>query len=122
MTTNERKHMKPFCLEAAKAGEPIVFRNKQPVKFVAHEPDANENSRVIILSNGSIGSWAECGNVYPNGRTSEYDLFMAMQKKTVFVNFYENGMAAHYETKRIALDHADATRVIALAVPVEIEI
>jgi len=82
--------MKPFDLEAALAGEPVVTRDGRPVKIAGYNPDANENTRII----GWIGScsyvWYDKGS-YWNGATDDKDLFMAEKpkiKKEGWVNIY----------------------------------
>ena len=77
--------MKPFNLEAAKNGAPILRRDGMPMKFVAHIPEAIPEHRVIVLSTvlpaGSIFSYREDGcNIdgTPN-------LFMAPVKKKVYM-------------------------------------
>lgn len=42
--------MKPFDLEAAKRGEPLVLRDGRKVRFVAHVPDAHAIQRVIVVT------------------------------------------------------------------------
>ena len=55
------KQPKPFDLEAAKRGNPILW-NKRPAKFVAHVPEAAEFYRVVVLlENGQIGTVTENG-------------------------------------------------------------
>lgn len=68
--------MKPFDLDAAKRGEPIVTRNGTPVKFIAHVPEAMEDERVIILNNELILLLYENGKYYRHD-SSLFDLFMA---------------------------------------------
>ena len=40
--------MKPFDLEAAKRGEPIVTRGGEAAKFIAHVPDADKIGRAHV--------------------------------------------------------------------------
>lgn len=67
---------KPFDLEAAKRGEPILW-NRRPAKFLLHVPEADEDSRVIVLFEGSVFSTYENGGAYitmapRKGRTVGY--------------------------------------------------
>ena len=76
--------MKPFDLEAAKQGEPIVCRDGTPAKFIAHVPDANDARQIIVLINNFIFTHYENGKKYPDD--SDRDLFMAPKKRTFWVN------------------------------------
>lgn len=127
MTTNERKHMKPFDLEAAKAGAPIVTGNGRPVRFIMQVADAHESCCVVILELDSrfIRTRRASGRVNESvGPDNPNDLFMAAQKKTLYVNFYDDGSAFYYDIEKDAQDERNFSinKVIARAVPVEIEI
>jgi hypothetical protein len=80
--------MKPFDLEAAKRGEPIVTRDGRPAKFIAHVPEANACYQVVALFSGLISTHAVSGRVYPEKHPNDADLFMAPRKRTVWVNVY----------------------------------
>lgn len=124
--------MKPFDLEAAKNGAPICTRKGTPVKFIAHDPEMNENSRVICAINGDVSSYYENGQLFKSlsrendlfkSLPHENDLFMANVKKTVWVNFYPDGDAYYYLTQGEADECASThpPRINGRAVPVEIE-
>lgn len=128
----KRPARKPFDLEAAKSGAPIVTREGRSMKFIAHVPDARPDSRVLVLSadsrasmlenNGVIVAHSEDGSFYSH-RQDGFDLFMLVQKKTVYVNLYDNGYGAHHDTEQAARSCAGASvSVLAVAVPVEIEV
>src|SRR5690554_6857835 len=69
--------MKPFSLEAAKRGEPIVTRDGRNVKFVAYVPEARKHLRIIVIDeSGYILAYPENGVACP-GRHNLNDLFMA---------------------------------------------
>lgn len=70
--------MKPFDLQAAMRGEPIVTRDGRKAKFVAYVPEAEEPSRLVVLDErtGCVSL------IYETGKFSTYadsmeDLFMA---------------------------------------------
>jgi hypothetical protein len=76
--------VKPFNLEAAKAGQPIVCRDGTPARFLAHVPEADEGYRVIVYIAGSsaVTDLDETGRIddshdYPS------DLFMAEEPMKV---------------------------------------
>ncbi|HDR9003039.1 TPA: hypothetical protein QDA99_006598 [Burkholderia vietnamiensis] len=123
--------MKPFDLEAAKRGEPIVTRDGRSVVFVAHDPSFTETHRVIVRveGTGSPRCYLESGAYY-KGDTNDLDLFMAPRKRTVYVNVYDQAnplgesqgnFAVWHESEAVARKHADKS-ALACAVPVEIEV
>jgi len=115
--------MKPFNLEAAKAGAPVVRRDGLPVKFIAHVPTANRpTDRVIFLRDGNIFTCTESGRV-AGSCESAGDLFMAPVKRIVWVNLFYGGGAYHYETKDLADEFGDSypDRIGGCAWQVEIE-
>ena len=63
--------MKPFDLEAAMSGEPIVTRDGRKAKFVVHVPEAKNDQQVVLLVEG--GLWY-CGL---DGHGFNDSLFMA---------------------------------------------
>ena len=48
--------MKPFDLEAAKRGEPIVTRDGRKAKFIAHVPEAKHYQKIVLLMEGGLYS------------------------------------------------------------------
>ena len=114
--------MKPFDLEAAKRGEPIVTRDGRPVRFVAHVPEAELSERVVVFATGNIGptTHGENGAFLRNGPTDN-DLFMTPRTRTVYVNIHPHGRAYWHNTEEIASAAIGVKAAIATAVPVEIE-
>ena len=86
--------MKPFDLEAAKAGTPIVTRDGRPAKFIAHVAEAHPSQRLVVLIDGVVRMSWEDGKYLGRGNpahVSDNDLFMAPVKRTVWINLYEYG-------------------------------
>jgi hypothetical protein len=121
--------MKPFDLEAAKRGDPIVCRDGRPAKFIAHVPEARLGS-VVALVDDRVCTY------YENGLMDEhevmfysYTLFMAPKTRTVWVNFFKHSTdAAFYSTKEHADEQAEyrksicrSKRIGNRAYPVEVE-
>lgn len=69
--------MKPFDLEAAKRGEPIVTRDGRKAKFIAHVPEANKDSQVVFLVGSDLYIRQTSGLGKRKTTYSELDLFMA---------------------------------------------
>lgn len=75
--------MKPFNLEAAKAGKPICTREGKAVKFIAHIPTAREGYQVIIFnSEREIPYLTDEQGKFAIDKTEDYwDVFMEGEKK-----------------------------------------
>jgi hypothetical protein len=114
--------MKPFDLEAAKRGEPIVNKEGRKVHFVG------------TTLNGAVVAEDDRGNFHwhhPNGNVVGYPqnaltLYMAPKKKTVWVNLYESFSGVregfHYDSELEAtLAAGKAARIGGKSYPVEIE-
>ncbi|CAB3784583.1 hypothetical protein [Pararobbsia alpina] len=123
--------MKPFDLEAVKRGEPLVTRKGKAAKFIVHVPECDPAYRVIALVEGQhlTNSYYEDGRIGRPG-DSDIDLFMAPKKRTVYVNVYGNRndldsgpKLGGFDTEDLARENSIGTvfRVVAVAVPIEIE-
>jgi hypothetical protein len=113
---------KPFDLERALAGDPVVTRDGKPVTQLTHFKDvANWRDSLCGVVDRSICSWQENGRYCPSAPYSK-DLFMAPKKRTVWVNLYGDGFGFLYDTEAEA-DKAskDGDRIGNRAYPVEIE-
>jgi hypothetical protein len=84
--------MKPFDLDRAKSGEPIVTRDGRSVAEFHHfeslrDSDASPCFAVV----GKIGYWfKEDGGYFASGHPSNHDLFMAHEIRLGFINLFVN--------------------------------
>jgi hypothetical protein len=113
--------MKPFDLEAAKRGEPILYASMDCRTFApAHFIGVTEDGVPVI-------QWAK--HIFAQ---SESELRMAPKKRTVYVNVYQSRLrttrnhgncSAAFDTEEGARDSArgNGVPVLAVAVPIEIE-
>ena len=114
--------MKPFDLEAAKAGAPLVTRDGRPAKFIAHVAEAQPSQRLVVLIDGGVYTKFESGKYAASpAHVSDNDLFMAPVKRTVWVNVYGYGGATWYDIEKAADDGALSGRLGGRAWPTEIE-
>lgn len=79
--------MKPFDLEKALAGEPVVTRQGQPVTQVCMFNNTRASCPVFGACNGLIRWWNTSGQVAYDEEHAD-DLFMAGNKKEGWVNIY----------------------------------
>lgn len=112
--------MKPFNLEAAKRGEPIVTRGGEAAKFIAHVPDANSDFQVVVMLDGVIECYCANGSYRPSNK-STCDLFMVPRKRTVWVNVYSSNLGGCYDSEIVANNYAGYQRIGNRAWPLEIE-
>ena len=83
--------MKPFNLEEAKAGKPVVTRDGRPVRILAF--DKKGEYCIVTLINycrsDDVVVYREDGKASANF-DSEYDLFMKSEKKEGWINLYRD--------------------------------
>ena len=103
--------MKPFNLEEAKSGKPLITRNGQSVKFVAHVPELEkEYESLIVFNYGStaVNNYFNDGSYFSLGGRDDdpasIDLFMAPTVKTLYMNLYENIHTGIYFTAEGQID------------------
>ena len=114
--------MKPFDLEAAKAGAPLVTRDGQPAKFIAHVAEAQPSQRLVVLIDGGVYTKFESGGYSKSpAHVSPNDLFMAPVKRTVWVNLYTQHTAVWHDTEEEANGSTRGNRLGGRAWPIEIE-
>jgi hypothetical protein len=114
--------MKPFDLEAAKRGEPILYAsmNREGFATVHFVGQAEDGAPVIQWGNRIFAE-------------SESELRMAPKKQTVYVNIYEQSFqirpgaiatSAAFSTEADARHDAEhgPNPTLAVAVPIEIEV
>lgn len=96
--------MKPFDLEAALKGAPVVTKRGQKVINIAYLPLAVFYGRVVAVLDGISGnnvlSYDESGHV----GSGLYDLFMETKTRTYYVNLWDSP-SFHY-TKYDSLEAA----------------
>jgi len=107
--------MKEFNLESALAGEPVIARNGKKVT----ELHLFKNAKLIQPLYGTIEGdedvlcWTTNG-IYTSIKETSWDLFMAEQKKSVWVNVYESEEGSDDEFK-VYTSRLHATKESALA-------
>jgi hypothetical protein len=123
-----RMAMKPFDLQHAIAGDPLITRDGRNARMIALVPTCAPERRVIAIIEGAdrVSDYTETGCRIHEGYADSEDLFTAPKKRTVYVNLYEKrhgrGEAFYHDTEEHARIYRDDSRVvIAVAVPIEIE-
>lgn len=84
--------MKPFDLEKAKAGKPVVTRDGRPARIICWDRKKTDYSIVALIGdNEEISSFTTNGS-YSHCGEDPKDLFMATEKKEGWVNIYSNSI------------------------------
>ena len=76
--------MKPFNLERALAGDPVVTKAGEPVEQL-HKFDTIDMKCIFGVVEGEVYSWRIGGEFYEEGE-SDKDLFMATKKCSGWIN------------------------------------
>lgn len=113
--------MKPFNLQDAINGKPVITRAGDSLTFGAYIPQAKGYNLFMIIPEGDVARYNENGRYICNDIESGMDLFMAPIKRTVWVNLYEDGSAYWHSSEYAAKCRALPRKLVALACPVEIE-
>jgi len=92
--------MKPFDLEAAKAGAPVITRDGRPARIICFDREGNYPVVALIKINGndeSIHTYTSDGINHKFHETYS-DLLMDTVKKKAWVNIYKtvSGDTIHY--------------------------
>jgi hypothetical protein len=114
--------MKPFDLEAAKAGTPLITRDGRKTRLIAHIPELQVGYRVIavIEGNDATSEHFEDGRIYQDA-DNDGDLFMHADTRTVYVNIFPGGHADWFDTESEARAGLNA-RALKIAAPVTFEV
>jgi len=119
--------MKPFNLERALAGDPVVTRDGRTVTEIYHFKTCTDTRPVTAVIDGfrlefSIGGLFKPNVDHDAALFVHYaDLFMAPKKRTVWVNFYPQGDATWNTTESTANHCGLPSRLGNRADPVEVE-
>ena len=84
----KNENLKPFNLEAALQGKPVVTRDGEPVKIAGYNPDAGKYHQLVGWIGEDSCSWTDNGEYLPK-EDHVSDLFMLADTVTLWVNVYE---------------------------------
>lgn len=114
--------MKPFNLQDAINGKPVITRAGDSLTFGAYIPQAKGYKLFMIDPDGDVNRYNENGRYRGNVTESEMDLFMVPTKRTVWINLYGRQLdSVCHPTKEDADKDASSHRIGGKAYPLEIE-
>lgn len=103
--------MRPFNIEEAKKGKPVVTRKGVPVKIIYWDKKGRYPLVALVGEEENLKGYTLEGNYYPEGE-SLLDLFMGTEKKEGWINLYEshssvgrNDDGCIYSTEEEAIEH-----------------
>ena len=100
-----KQRMKPFSLEASKAGKPVCTRDGRKARIICFDRDGDMH--IVALVAGSLGE--EVHYYLSNGQVdfdkqNDDDLMMLPEKKEGWVNIYKEGVDQYiYNNEKAAL-------------------
>jgi hypothetical protein len=107
--------MKPFDLEKALAGEPVVTRSGSEVLDIAYFPNKEGIYKVCAIIDGDTEWYTTDGNYYQDKTESYSDLFIKEPLIESWVNLYQSGSeiitGASYKTEELAKQMIKSTTV-----------
>lgn len=94
--------MKPFNLEEAKAGAPLITRDGQKARLICSDRKNDSDLCLVVLIENPYEEWIykynENGCYLSNKEEYDLDLFMAPVKKECWINLFEGvQMGQHTE-------------------------
>ena len=122
---NMNTNTKPFNLEEAIAGAPMVTRDGRKAVFLAYDEELDRKIICKVYDDYTEAeTFLDDGKYFKDRSESRYDLFMATQKKTVWVNFYSEGSCYYFNTECEAdfMKSEIFDRIGGKAYPVEIDV
>lgn len=99
---------KPFNLQEALAGKPVVTRDGRAVKIAGYNPEADEDFKIIGWISGIPQCWSENGTYFDSCVNSNYELFMAPETKDVWVGLYSTKECDYFSS--IAFKDEDSAK------------
>lgn len=123
----KKLNLKPFNLEAAKAGKPVCTRDGRKARIICFDAKCNKPIVALIYdcNKETVLQYLENGRFFVN-QIDKYDLMMLPQKKEGWVNVYKSYnvgkkipcMASIYPTKEeakkssvVGFDYVDTVKI-----------
>lgn len=89
--------MKPFNLQEALAGKPVVTRDGRKVTELHYFATALPSEQLVYVADGKLHYQFARGSYYPLGsHASEWDLFMAEEPREIWLNVYPAPWPYHF--------------------------
>ncbi len=118
-------NLKPFDLEAAKAGKPVCTRDGRKARIICFDAKCNKPIVALIYdcNKETVFQYLESGRFFVD-QIDKYDLMMLPQKKEGWVNIYkdfEDTVCCIYSTEKEALEEKETEEDYITTVKIEWE-
>ena len=95
------KNLKPFDLEAAKAGKPVCTRDGRKARIICFDVKDKNNMQIIALVQSKSGETEVVNFYYKDGKKSKIgitgnDLMMVSEKHEGWINIVKNADDYYY--------------------------
>lgn len=103
--------MKPFDLEAAKAGAPVITRDGRPARIICFDKIGSEWPLIVLIYNGDserLNGFTLKGTMWKSQEPDPRDLFMAPVKKEGWVILYKSKFGNVYPYPQVYKTKQDA--------------
>ena len=110
----KKQNLRPFNLEAAKAGEPVCTRDGRKARIICFDRINGDYYKIVACVTAFDGDFEEVlfygidGYIVDSQNPKDEDLMMLPEKKEGWVNVYKDGLLGTraYNTKKEAVDNA----------------
>ncbi len=121
----KKLNLKPFDLEAAKAGKPVCTRDGRKARIICFDAKCNKPIVALIYdcNKETVFQYLESGRFFVD-QIDKYDLMMLPQKKEGWVNIYkdfEDTVCCIYSTEKEALEEKETEEDYITTVKIEWE-
>lgn len=121
----KKLNLKPFDLEAAKAGKPVCTRDGRKARIICFDAKCNKPIVALIYdcNKETFFQYLESGRFFVD-QIDKYDLMMLPQKKEGWVNIYkdfEDTVCCIYSTEKEALEEKETEEDYITTVKIEWE-
>ncbi len=121
----KKLNLKPFDLEAAKAGKPVCTRDGRKARIICFDAKCNKPIVALIYdcNKETVFQYLESGRFFVD-QIDKYDLMMFTQKKEVWLNIYkdfEDTVCCVYPTEKEALEDGETEKDYITTIKIEWE-
>lgn len=121
----KKLNLKPFDLEAAKAGKPVCTRDGRKARIICFDAKCNKPIVALIYdcNKETVFQYLESGRFFVD-QIDKYDLMMFTRKKEGWLNIYkdfEDTVCCVYPTEKEALEDGETEKDYITTVKIEWE-
>lgn len=121
----KKLNLKPFDLEAAKAGKPVCTRDGRKVRIICFDAECNKPIVALIYdcNKETVFQYLKSGRFFVD-QIDKYDLMMLPRKKERWLNIYkdfEDTVCCVYPTEKEALEDGETEKDYITTIKIEWE-